>query len=306
MKTMHDLTIIGAGPAGLTAAIYAGRFRLDTVLLEKFSPGGQIVLSPDIENYPGFPCGIKTSELMERFQKQAEGVGVKIANNAALSIDEKKGYFTVKGEQKDIDTRSVIIASGASPRQLGIKGESRLLGRGVSYCGTCDGPLFKGKDIALIGGGDRAIEEALFLSNYAGSVQVIHRRAEFRASGILVEKCKANPKINFVLDSIAEEVCGENRVESIKIKNLKSGFSSSLDCQGVFIFVGITPNTAFLDKFLDRDGKGFIITDQEMKSSRAGVFACGDCRSKSLYQVISACGEGAVACDSAHRYLLNT
>jgi thioredoxin reductase (NADPH) len=187
---------------------------------------------------------------------------------------------------------------------LGIKAEERLIGRGVSYCGTCDGPLFKGKEIAVVGGGDRALEEAVYLSGYAAKVTLIHRRPEFRASEVLAEKAKINPKVNFILESVVEEILGETKVEGLKIKNLKTNQMLELSCAGVFIFAGIKPNTNFLQDFLNLDKEGFVITDGEMQTSRLGVFACGDCRRKSLYQVITACSDGAVAAASAHKYLL--
>ncbi len=306
---MYDLIIIGAGPAGLTAALYAGRFYLNTLILEKMAPGGQIIFSPTIENYPGFPGGISTQELVDRFKKQVDDLGIKIeleeAIEVASSFKLKAPLYIVKTKDKSYETKSIIVASGAQPKKLGLESETRLVSRGVSYCGTCDGPLYKGKEIAVIGGGDRSIEEAIFLSSYARKVTVIHRREQLRASKILAEKAKNNPKINFVLDSIVEEIVGQNRVEALRIKNVKTGTESQLNCQGVFIFVGIKPNTAFLRNLLEQDENGFIMTDEKMQSSKGGIFACGDCRKKTLYQVISACAEAAVAADSVHKYLLN-
>ena len=213
-------------------------------------------------------------------------------------------FYQVKTQDGIFKAKTVVIASGAQSKKLGVKGEDRLTGRGVSYCGTCDGPLFKDKDIVVVGGGDRAIEDALFLASYARSIRLIHRRDEFRAASILVDKARENPKIKFVLESIVEEISGENKVEAVRIKNVKTLQISEISCQGVFIFVGIIPNTAFIKNVLETDEFGFIITDQAMRSSKEGIFACGDCVEKSLYQVVNACGEGAVAVDSAHKYLL--
>ncbi len=302
---MYDLAVIGAGPAGLTAALYAGRFRLNTLILEKVSAGGQIILSSEIENYPGFPGGISTFELIERFKKQIHELGLTIDNSEVCQLQQNSGNFDIITKENSYQAQSVIIASGAKPRRLGVPGEERLTGRGVSYCGTCDGPLFRDKEIMLIGGGDRAVEEAIFLSGYASKVYLVHRRSEFRASAILIEKARNNPKIEPVLESVLEEISGESRVEKVSLKNTKTGAISQIPCSGVFIFVGIEPNTGFLKNILDTDEKGFIITDQQMLTSEKGVFACGDCRSKTLYQVITACAEGAVAADSAHKYLLN-
>ncbi|MFA5176787.1 MAG: thioredoxin-disulfide reductase [Candidatus Omnitrophota bacterium] len=301
---MHDLIIIGAGPAGLTAALYAGRFKLDTLVFEKMSAGGQILLSPEIENYPGFPEGISTFELMNKFKQQVEGLGLKIDDQEVLEIAEQGGSYQVRTQAGNFEARSVVVASGAQAKRLGVKGEDKFIGRGVSYCGTCDGPLFKDRNVVVIGGGDRAVEDALFLTGYARTVYLVHRRDAFRAAQVLVIKAQKNPKIKFVLDSVVEEIEGESKVGSVRVKNVKSQQSSKISCQGVFIFVGIAPNTGFVKNLLETDEFGFIITDQAMRASKDGIFACGDCVSKSLYQVVNACGEGAVAVDSAHKYLL--
>lgn len=307
---MYDLIIVGAGPAGLTAGLYAGRFRMDTLILERMTPGGQIILSSTIENYPGFPGGISTQELVDRFKKQIDELGIKIemeeVQEVAQSFELKTPIYNIKAQDKSYKTKSIIIATGTQAKHLGVEGEDRFVGRGLSYCGTCDGPLFRDKEVVVVGGGDRAIEEAIFLGGYASKVSVIHRREELRASKILEEKARKNPKINFVLDSVVEEILGQDKVEAIKIKNVKTNSPSQLLCQGVFIFVGINPNTTFLKNLLEMDEQGFIITDEGMATSCEGLFACGDCRKKSLYQVITACGEGAMAADSAYKYLTRT
>jgi thioredoxin reductase (NADPH) len=306
---MHDLIIIGAGPAGLTAALYAGRYKLDTVVMEKLVAGGQILLSTTIDNYPGFPGGIATDQLIDSFKKQVADVGISIRDAEAVKIEVERGQrhhsYTVFTAAESFKTKSIIVASGASWKRLGIPGEHPLIGRGVSFCGTCDGPLFRNKEIVVVGGGDKAIGEAIFLSAYASKVTVVHRRQEFRAAQVLMEKVKAVPKIEFLLDAEVAEIKGSNRVEAVTIHDIKTGTMRELVCQGVFIFIGISPNTTFIKKDVDTDENGFIITDNSMKSSLHGVFACGDCRQKSLYQVVSACGEGAVACHSVHTYLLN-
>ncbi|MFA5411249.1 MAG: thioredoxin-disulfide reductase [Candidatus Omnitrophota bacterium] len=304
---VYDLIIIGAGPAGLTAGLYAGRFRLQSLILEKMSAGGQIILSSSIENFPGFPGGIATQELVDKFQQQVIEAGVKITQEEVLEISRGAQsdplFYNLKTSANTYAAKTVIFACGAQPKKLGIGGEDKLVGRGVSYCATCDGPLFKDKEVIVIGGGDRAIEEAIFLASYARKVTLIHRRNELRASGILEEKARSIASINLILESVVEEISGLNRVESVKIKNTKSGSLSTLSCQGVFIFVGIQPNTGFLKNFLETDESGFIITDEEMRTSQPGVFACGDCRKKSLYQVVTACAEAAVAASGAHKYL---
>ncbi len=307
---MHDLIIIGSGPAGLTAGLYAGRYRLDTVIIEKISVGGQIILSPTIDNFPGFPGGITTEELIDRFRKQVEELGVPVVIDEVedLLVDFKQGipvYSLKTNEGKVYEAKSLIIASGAYPKKLGVTGEEKFIGRGVSYCGTCDAPLFKNKDILVAGGGDRAVEEAIFLAGYAKKVALVHRRNQLRASKILEEKARQEPKISFMLDSVIEEIAGSTKVEAVKIKNVVTGNVRAYPCAGVFVFVGIMPNTGFLRNFLKLDEAEFIITDDDMKTSLDGVYACGDCRKKRLYQVINACGEGAVAASAVHRYLLN-
>ncbi len=307
---MHDLIIIGAGPAGLTAALYAGRYRLKTVVLEKLAIGGQILLTPGIENFPGFPGGIATDELIEKMRSQVADVGVKIESEEVLKIEEIPGAkppgFIVTTKESSYTAKSIIVAVGAQTKRLGVEGEDRLAGRGVSYCGTCDGPLFKNKDIMVVGAGDRAIEDALFLTSHARQVTIIHRRQELRASRILQEKARGNKKIVFVLDSVVEAILGKDRVEAVRVKNLKTQGLSEIACQGVFVFVGITPSTGFLKGVLQLDESGFIITDDEMVTSRPGIFACGDCRKKTLYQVVNACGEAAVASYAANKYMLET
>jgi len=306
---VYDLVIIGAGPAGLTAGLYAGRFRFKALILEKMSVGGQIILSSAIENFPGFPGGIATYELIEKISQQVREVDVSVENSEALEIIPSEQLpdpiYNIKSSQGNYQARSIIIASGAQSKRLGVEGEEKLIGRGISYCGACDGPLFKNKDIIVVGGGDRAIEEALFLSGYARKVTVVHRRQQLRASKILEEKARLNAKINFVLDSVIEKITGTDRVAGVEIKNVATGALSTLSCEGIFIFVGIIPNTNFLRNLLQIDDSGFIITNQNLETSLPGIFACGDCLKKSLYQVVNACGEGAVAADAAHKYLLN-
>lgn len=306
---MHDLIIIGAGPTGLTAALYAGRYRLDTLVLEKLVAGGQILLSPTIENYPGFPGGIATDQLIAAFRKQVEDVGVAIKDAEATKVLVERGQqhhaYTVVTPEGEYKAKCLIVASGASSKKLGIPGEMRLIGRGVSYCGTCDAPLFRNKEVVVVGGGDKAIEEAIYLSTYASKVTIVHRRQGFRAAQILVDKARAISKIGFILDARIEEVKGENRVEAVAVRDLKTNEVRDFACNGVFVFIGICPNTQFIRDEVTVDENEFIVTDDAMKTSLHGVFACGDCRKKSLYQVVNGCGEGAVACHSVHTHLLN-
>jgi len=302
---MYELIIIGAGPAGLTSALYAGRYRFKTLVLEKMAVGGQIVLSPTIDNFPAFPGGIATQELIERIKNQVDELGVEFSFDEVLAIEEESSGYKVRTAEKSYNAQTLIIASGAQAKRLGVKGEEELTGRGISYCGTCDGPLFRDKEIVLVGGGDRAIEEAIFLSGYASKVSVIHRRKELRASKILQEKAAANRKIHFILGAVVEEISGKGRVEAVKARSPADNSLLKISCSGVFIFVGIKPNTDFLKNFLELDEAGFIITAQDLATSKKGIFACGDCISKGLYQVVNACGEGAQAAASVHKYLLN-
>ncbi|MFA4854701.1 MAG: thioredoxin-disulfide reductase [Candidatus Omnitrophota bacterium] len=298
---MHDLIIIGGGPAGLTAALYAGRSRMDTLLIEKMSLGGRILMSETIENYPGFPGGILTAELTGRMEQQVRELGVKIESDEALDLDcMRKRVKTSNGIYESL---AIIIASGARARKLNIPGEEKYTGRGVSYCATCDAPFYKEKNVVIVGGGNAVAEEAIYLSRFAASVNIVHRRQDLRASMILQEKMQQEKKINFILSSVITEIKGAQKVEAVRIKDLLSGKESDFNCDGVFIYVGYEPETLFLKGKLRMDEAGFIIADEFMATSVDGIFACGDCRKKSLYQVINACGDGAVAADSAYKFI---
>ena len=287
----------------MTAALYAGRSRLKTLLLENAGLGGQIILSPTIENYPGFVGGVGTAELIQAMHKQVEELEVEIRYEEVNQITGADGLFKVSSSEAEYEAKTVIIASGACPKKLDIPGEAKLIARGVSYCGTCDGPLFKNKDIFVVGGGDKAVEEAIYLTRFASKVSLIHRRRELRASKILQERLFENKKIEVLWDSVPLEILGERAVEGIKIKNLKSLEIKELKADGVFVFVGIHPHTQFLRDLLKLDEVGFILTDEDMRASVEGIWACGDCRKKTLTQVITACSDGAIAAFNANRYL---
>jgi thioredoxin reductase (NADPH) len=300
---MHDLIIIGAGPAGLTAALYAGRSRLKTLLLEKMVVGGRILMSEHIENFPGFPKGISTNELIKRMEEHVRSLDVEILSEEVLELDAK--LMTIKTDSKNYPARSFIIATGAKPRRLGVPGEDKFTGRGVSYCATCDAPFFKDKSVVIVGGGNAVAEEALYLTRFARSVTVIHRRHELRASAILQEKLKSNGKIHFLLNSVVAEITGSHKLESITVEDLTLSHKRTHPCDGVFIYIGYDPDTEFAKQKLHMDETGFLITDENMATSHGGIFACGDCRKKNLYQVITACGDGAIAADSAYKYIVN-
>ncbi|PIQ90693.1 MAG: thioredoxin-disulfide reductase [Candidatus Omnitrophica bacterium CG11_big_fil_rev_8_21_14_0_20_41_12] len=300
---MHDLIIIGAGPAGLTAALYAGRSRLDTLMIEKMVVGGRILMSETIENYPGFPGGILTQELISRMETQVKELEVKIISDEITELDCQKK--TIKGLNSVYASKAIIIASGAKPRKLNVPGEEKYTGRGVSYCATCDAPFFKDKKIVIVGGGNAVAEEAIYLSRFASSVSVIHRRQDLRADKILQEKLQENKKINFILSSIVTEIKGSQKVEAVTIKDLLSGKENDFSCDGVFIYIGYEPETTFLKGKLEMNESGLLLTDENMVTSAEGIFACGDCRKKGFYQVINACGDGAVAADSAYKFIAN-
>ena len=300
---MRDLIIVGAGPAGLTAGLYAARARLNVVLFEKISPGGQVLLTDIVENYPGFPEGISGFELMDRMKRQTESFGLSIEIREVLSFrfdPDLKVIVTDKGEEQ---AKSVILACGATPRKLGIPGEDQLTGRGVSYCATCDGPFYRDQEVAVIGGGDTAVEEALFLTKFATRVYLVHRRDQLRATKVLQERVMANDKVEIIWDTIPQRILGESGVEAVELKNVKTSQLSTLNVQGIFVFIGYEPNTQLLKGILDLDKLGFIRTNAEMETSVAGVFAAGDIRSKNLRQISTAVGEGATAAFSAEKYL---
>ena len=300
----YDLVIIGAGPAGLTAGLYAARARLDVLLIEKAVPGGQIIVTDWIENYPGFPEGISGFDLAEKMKVQAEALGLKMETAEVQSLNVTPDVKEVVLQEKTIRTRSLIIASGASPKKLGI-GEDRYMGKGISFCATCYAPFFKEKTVAAIGGGDTAVQEAIYLTKFVKKVYLIHRRDELRATKILQERAFANDKIEFLWDTVATGVDGFFGIEGVHVKNVKTGEEKTLKADGCFIWVGISPNTQFLNDSVDTDAYGFIRADARMQTSVPGVFAAGDVRDTPLRQVSTAVGDGAIAAVSAEHYLEN-
>ena len=304
---IYDVIIIGGGPAGLTAGLYASRAKLKTLLLEKQTPGGQVLFTDVIENFPGFSEHIAGIDLIDEMVKQAKGFGLEIAGGEAIKIrhDHQNGHrFTIEcASDSSYQTLSVIMAPGAHWKELGVSGESSFKGKGVSYCATCDGPLFKDRDVVVVGGGDKALEEALFLSKFANSVKLIHRRDRFRAVKDLQYRVANNSKIAPILDSVITEIGGRNRVDYVKILNAKTKKTDIISCSGVFIFIGIEPNSQILKGVADLDEKGFIIVDGCMKTSHDGIYACGDAVKKGLYQIVTAVAEGATAAFNANSYI---
>lgn len=298
---MYDLIIIGGGPAGLTAGIYAQRARLKTVLLEKQMVGGQIAVSDVIENFPGFPS-ISGAGLMEKFEEHARGLGLEIKFAEVLNIEVEGHNKVVKTSEGDLKTKAVIVATGARPRRLGVPGEKELTGKGVSYCATCDGPFFRGRDVMVVGGGDTAVKEAAYLSKLAAKVYLVHRRDKFRAEKMHQEKVEATPNIEILKSHVLKEIKAENSlVHKATVMDIKSNATRDIAVEGVFIFVGINPTTDFAD--VDKDSGGFIKTNQRMETSVPGIYAAGDCRTTPLLQVVTAAGDGATAAFMAESYI---
>jgi len=304
MEREFDLIIVGGGPAGLTAYIYAARARLRTVLVEKLSPGGQVLVTDWVENYPGFPEGISGAELMEKFAAQARALGLEPVLDEAVGLTPDGDLRLVHlAGGKTLVAPTVIIATGASPRKLGVPGEAELTGKGVSYCATCDGPFFRDEVIAVVGGGNTAVQESLFLTRFARKIYLIHRRDQLRATRILQERALSHPQIEPLWNTVVTEVLGEDRVEGLRIKNVKTGEESTLAVGGVFIFIGIKPQTEWLGGAVALDEAGFVVTDSETRTSLPGVFAAGDVRAKACRQIVTAAGDGAEAAYMAEHYL---
>jgi len=301
---IYDVIIIGGGPAGLSAAIYSSRARMNTLIIEKAGCGGLIAITDNLENYPGFEKGINGFELTAKMEQQARTSGTEITYGEVVEIETDEPLKKVILTDKTYITKTIIIASGSSFKKLGVKGEEEFIGRGISFCATCDGPFFKNKEVAVIGGGNSALQEALFLTKFASKVTLIHRRNEFRAAKILQERVAAEPKIKIVLDTVVEEITGTQTIEKIKVRNVNSSAAEEIPVDGVFIFIGWTPNTKFLmNNKIALDEKGYILTDEQMKTAIDGIYACGDVRKKSLRQVVTAVSDGATASVSAHQYI---
>jgi len=299
----YDLIIAGGGPAGLTAGLYAARARMRTLLVEKMAPGGQAASTFLIENYPGFPEGISGPDLTQAMEKQAKRFGLEIISGEVNHLAPQGRFWEVGWEDQKVVTGSVIVATGVEPVKLGVPGEEELKGRGVSYCATCDGPFFRQQEVGVIGGGDSAVDEALYLTRFASRVYIIHRRNALRAAKILQDRAWQNPKIEILWDSVVQRILGNKEVEGLEIKNLKTQEIHSLKVNGVFFYVGLKPNTGFLKAAVKLDEQGYVITDADTATSAAGIFAAGDVRRKLLRQVSTAVGDGATAAFAVERYL---
>ncbi|MBN1298377.1 MAG: thioredoxin-disulfide reductase [Actinobacteria bacterium] len=309
-KFKTELLIIGAGPSGLGAAIYAARAALDFFVVEKFIAGGQIVVTEFIENYPGFKDDVSGFDLMQSIIEHCKKFNINIHESQSIESMEilrsgrkSKCKFVCRGQDIEVVAGSIIIATGASPRRLYVEGENEFIGNGISFCATCDGALYRDKEVMVIGGGDTAIQEAMFLVKFASKVYIVHRRDELRAVKSLQAKAFAQPKIEFLFDSVVDRFTGGNKLEEVTIKNVKTNEKTVKKIDGVFEYVGIKPNSDFLKGFLKMDEWGFIITDEKMSTSVSGIFAAGDVRVTPLRQVITAVSDGAVAATFADKYL---
>ncbi len=300
---MERLIIIGSGPAGWTAGIYAGRAQLEPLLITGTAVGGQMTLTPEIENYPGFPEGISGQELTQLMQQQAERFGTRVQMDEVTAVELSNHPFKVVTYGEEYETKALIIATGTSPRKLEVPGEAELTGRGVSYCATCDGFFYKDRKVVVVGGGDAAIEEAIFLTKFASQVYVVHRRNRLRAEKIFQERAFRNEKIEFVWDSVVTEILGDEKVTGVRLKNVKTEEESVLETDGVFIYVGTIPNTGFLKGQLELDDRSYIVTDRQCHTSVPGVFAAGDVQERVLKQVATAVGSGAMAAMEAEKFI---
>ena len=299
----RNVVIIGSGPAGYTAAIYAARANLKPLVLAGYAAGGQLITTTDVENYPGFPEGIMGPDLMENMRKQAERFGAEVLFKDATKVDFSKRPFSVTYEETTVQAKTVIVATGAAPRKLGLESERTLWGHGVTSCATCDGAFYKGKEVAVVGGGDSAMEEANFLTRFASKVTVVHRRSDLRASKIMQDRAQKNPKIAWQLGKEISEVVGNGKVAGLKLRDAKTGAESNLKVDGLFLAIGHIPNSALFKEFVKTDAEGYILTDDLMETNVKGVFACGDVVDRHFRQAVTAAGSGCAAAISAERYL---
>lgn len=301
--TVENVIIIGSGPAGLTAALYTARANLEPLVFTGNEIGGQVSITNEVENYPGFPEGLTGPELVEKFQKQAERFGARVEYAEVTEVDLDVQPFRVRSYDSEHEAKAIIVATGASARKLGVPGEVDFTGRGVSYCATCDGFFFRNKDVVVVGGGDSALEEGVFLTKFASRVRIIHRRDQLRAGFALQERAKRNEKIEFVWDTIVTEINGNGEVESVQVENVKTGEISTLNTEGVFVYIGHYPNSQLFERVLDMDEHGYLTTDRLTRTSLPGVFAAGEITDSVFRQVVTSAGEGCKAAIQVERYL---
>jgi thioredoxin reductase (NADPH) len=305
MENIEDLIIIGSGPAGYTAAIYAAREDFKPLVISGITAGGQLMLTSSVENYPGFVEGIMGPELMETLRKQAEKFGTRFVNDNVTDVDLSGKPFKVLTGDATYLANCIIIATGASAKWLGIESEKRFIGKGVSSCATCDGFFYKNKNVVVVGGGDTAMEDSLFLTRFASSVTIVHRRDQFRASVIMQQRVKANPKIKIMFNTVVDEITGNERVSGVKLRDVLTGKTTAMEIDGVFAAIGYTPNTAFLKGKLETDEQGYLVTKNEVETAIEGVFVAGDVADRRYRQAVTAAGSGAKAALEARAYLEN-
>ena len=302
-KTTYDVIIIGAGPSGYTAGIYCARAGYNTLILSGLLPGGQLVNTTDVENYPGFREGIMGPDLMIGMKEQTTRMGAKIIDDEAVNVDFRRSPLKVLTASEEYEARAVIIATGASPRKLGLESEKEFAGRGVSYCATCDGPFFRNQEMVVVGGGDSAMEEALFLTKFASTVHVVHRREQLRASRIMHERALDNEKIRFHLNAVVSNIKGGEKVQTVTVRDTQTGQESEMEAGGVFVAVGHTPNTALFKGQVELDGDGYIVLKERSQTSANGVFAAGDVHDRRYRQAVTAAGYGCMAAIDVDRFL---
>jgi thioredoxin reductase (NADPH) len=302
-KTKYDVIIIGAGPSGYTAGIYCSRAGYDTLILSGILPGGQLVNTTEVENYPGFENGIMGPDLMIDMRKQSQRMGTTIVDDVAVDVDFRRKPFKVLTASEEYEGRAVIIATGANPRKLGLEGEETFGGKGVSYCATCDGPFFRNQEIVVVGGGDSAIEEATFLTKFATNVHLVHRRAELRASKVMQERALNNQKIKFHWDSAVTEIKGDQKMQQAVLKNLKTNEETTLDAGGLFVAIGHEPNTQLFKGQIDLDDEGYVVLKDKTHTNIDGIFAAGDVHDRSYRQAITAAAFGCMAAIDVDKYL---
>lgn len=299
----HDVIIIGSGPAGYTAGIYTSRARLSVLVISGTLPGGQLMTTSEVENYPGFPTGIFGPELMMNMRQQAERFGAAVVDDEVIQVDFKKRPFTITTQSETYTSDAVIVCTGASPRKIGIEGEQKFGGRGVSYCATCDGPFFRGEDIVVVGGGDTAVEEATFLTKFGKSVKIVHRRNTLRASKIMAEKALTNPKIKFAWNSVVTDITGDKKASAVTVKDINTGKETKFPAGGIFVAIGHEPNTAVFKGQLELDDKGYMVLKDQTRTSVEGVFAAGDVHDYRYRQAVTAAGFGCMAAIDVERWL---
>ena len=300
---MENVIILGSGPAGLTAALYAARANLNPLVITGQDLGGQIATTTDVENFPGFPEGLTGPQLTELMQKQAEHFGARLEFDSIVSVDLKQSPFKLKGNSAEYEAKAVIVATGASPRKLGVPGEKEMIGRGVSYCATCDGFFFRNKELIVVGGGDSALQEGLFLTKFASKVQIVHRRDALRAGPVLEERARKNDKVSFIWNSVVTEIQGDGAVKAARLKNVRTGEETVKLVDGVFVYVGHIPNTAIFKDQLAMDEEGYLIVDGQLHTSVPGVFAAGEAHDRWFRQAIASAGYGCMAAMETDKYL---